>query len=109
MYFFVIKYVIIYYNNNNIIQYYVLYHRHYEFIFFQIILVLNPPPYLMILSLLSFFLSKFLNPSVLKLNPSIIISNRKQLRWLPSYATVYVLRTPQWDNVFELDRFLNVK
>lgn len=42
-------------------------------------------------SRLSSFLSKFLNPSVLKLNPSIVMSNRKQLRWLSSYATVYVL------------------
>lgn len=37
--------------------------------------------------------------------PVVITSNRKQLRWLPSYATVYVLRTPQWDNVLEIKEY----
>lgn len=111
---------IIWHNNRNVIQYYTFhYHRQHAFIFFLQIFSryfipavfqmlrshIWKPPLWSFLPLYSSFLTKILSASVLKTYPGIIMSNRKQLRWLPNYATVYGLRTPQWGDVFEMKEY----
>lgn len=109
---------IIWHNNRNVLQYYTFHwHRQHAFIFFLQIFScyfipavfqmlrshIWKPPLWSFLPLYSSFLTKILSASVLKSYPGVIMSNRKQLRWLPNY--VYVFRTPQWDNVFEMKEY----
>lgn len=103
---------IIWHKNRNVIQYYTFhYHRQHVFIFLTIFrryfipAVFQKPPLWSFLPLYSSFLTKILSASILKSYPGVIMSNRKQLRWLPNYATVYVLRMPQWDDVFEMKEY----